>query len=67
VANTAVKFGFKHLGYLPGGSPDYQLSTRLISSANTTSIYFGDPVIKIAGSQYIGAQTSTNSISDGIF
>lgn len=70
MANTAVKFGFKHLGFLPGGSPDYQLSTRLISSANTTSIYFGDPVVKVASSQYIAPATITTASApplDGIF
>lgn len=67
MSNTAVAFGFKHVGYLPGYAPDYQLSTRLVSSANTTSIYFGDPVAKIGASQYIGAQTNTASTVDGIF
>jgi len=67
MSNTAATFGFKHVGYLPGYIADYQLSTRLISSANTTSIYFGDPVTKIASSQYIGAQTSTTGNVDGIF
>ena len=67
MANTAAKFGFKHIGYLPGSAADYQLSTRLISSANTTSIYFGDPVDKVANTQYIKAQTSTTGIAQGIF
>lgn len=67
MSNTAVAFGFRHVGFLPGYAPDYQLSTRLVSSANTTSIYFGDPVAKIGSSQYIGAQTSTTGNVDGIF
>lgn len=67
MSNTAVAFGFKHVGYLPGYVADYQLSTRLVSSANTTSIYFGDPITKIGSSQYIGAQTSTTGNADGIF
>lgn len=67
MANTATAFGFKHYGYLPGYAPDYQLSTRLIASSNTTSIYFGDPVAKVAGTQYIQAQTVTTGVVDGIF
>ena len=67
MSNTAATFGFRNIGYLPGGSPDYQLSTRLISSANTTSIYFGDPVVKVATSQYIAQASTTTSNVDGIF
>jgi hypothetical protein len=44
VANTQAQFGFKHIGYLGGGAPDYQLRTYAISSSNTTAIGFGDPV-----------------------
>lgn len=44
MANTAANFGFKHLGYLGGGAPDYQYSTYAISSSNATAIGFGDPV-----------------------
>lgn len=67
MSNTAAKFGFRHIGYTSGGAVDYQLATRLIASSNTTSIYFGDPVTKVAGTQYIGAQTSTTATVDGIF
>lgn len=67
MSNTAAKFGFKHIGFLPGSAPDYQLSTRLIASSNTTSIYFGDPVAKVANTQYIAAQTVTTATVDGIF
>jgi len=67
MANTQTAFGFRHIGFLPGGSPDYQLSTRLIASSNTTSIYFGDPIIKVATTQYIGAATANTVTVDGIF
>lgn len=70
MSNTATKFGFKHVGFLPGASPDYQLATRLIASSNTTSIYFGDPVVKVANTQYIAAATITTASApplDGIF
>jgi hypothetical protein len=45
VANTQAAFGFRHIGYLSGGSPDYQMSTRKIASAYATKIYRGDPVV----------------------
>ena len=44
MANTQAQFGFKHLGYLGGGAPDYQLQSYTISSAYATNIGFGDPV-----------------------
>jgi hypothetical protein len=44
VANTAVKFGFRHIGYLPGFAPDYQMQSGIILSANSTKIFRGDPV-----------------------
>jgi hypothetical protein len=67
MSNTAVAFGFRHVGYLPGFAATYELSTRLVSSANTTSIFFGDPVSKIGSSQYIGQQSNTASTVEGIF
>lgn len=67
MSNTATSFGFKHVGFRAGASPDYQLSTRLIASSNTTSIYFGDPVAKVANTQYIAAATNTTATIDGIF
>jgi len=67
MSNTQTTFGFKHVGFRPGASPDYQLSTRLIASSNTTSIFFGDPVAKVANTQYIAAQTNTTAMVDGIF
>lgn len=45
MANTQATFGFRHIGYTSGGSPDYQLATGVILSTNTTKIYRGDPVI----------------------
>jgi len=45
VANTQATFGFRHIGYVPGAAPDYQLATGLILSTNTTKIFRGDPVV----------------------
>ena len=44
MANTAVKFGFRHIGYLPGFAPDYQMQSGIILSSNSTKIFRGDPI-----------------------
>ena len=44
MANTAVKFGFRHIGYTSGAGPDFQMNSGLILSSNTTKIFRGDPV-----------------------
>lgn len=71
MANTQARFGFKHIGYLGGGAPDYQQSTRLIQSTYSTAIGFGDPVYKTnATSAYITQGTlalSTSAPMQGIF
>jgi|SRR5882724_9233821 len=68
MANVQSAYGFRHIGFLSGGSPDYQLATRLISSANTTKIFRGDPVQKIASSSYIGqAAAASTATIDSIF
>jgi len=73
VANTQAAFGFKHIGYLSGGAPDYQQQTRLIQSTYSTKIYNGDPVQKLnATSIYIvqgagGTSTTGTAVLQGIF
>lgn len=69
MANTQAQFGFQQFGYLPGGAPDYQFSTYQIQSSYATKIYFGDPVIKSAASQYIQPATGTGNLTaiSGIF
>ncbi len=59
MANVQAQFGFQHFGYLPGGAADYQLSKYQIQSSYATKIFFGDPVIKSATSQYIRPATSS--------
>lgn len=67
MANTQAKFGFRHIGFLPGFAPDYQINTRSILSTNTVKIYFGDPVLKTPSSGNI-AQATTNTLTiDGVF
>ena len=67
MANTQATFGFRHIGYLGGGSPDYQLSTGLIASANTTKIFRGDPIVRstLTGKIEQAANNTTNIV--GIF
>jgi hypothetical protein len=72
MANTAAQFGFKHIGYLSGGAPDYQQSSYAIQKTNVTAIGFGDPVVAAAttGSPYIIQATNalaTASPIIGIF
>ncbi len=69
MANTQAQFGFQHFGYLPGGAPDYQLSKYQIQSSYATKIWFGDPVIKSAATQYIQPASGTGSLTAiaGIF
>jgi hypothetical protein len=67
MSNTQSSFGFKHVGYLSGSAVDYQLATRLIQSTNTTAIYFGDPVVKVATTQYIAQASNNTTVLEGIF
>lgn len=67
MANIQSSFGFKHIGYLPGYAPDYQQNTRLIQTSNTTKIFFGDPVIKGAGTGYIVQGANNTATLEGIF
>lgn len=69
MANTQAQFGFKHIGFLSGGAPDYQMSTALILKSYSTPIYFGDPVIYSTASPYIQPALGTGNVSAcvGIF
>jgi len=71
MANTQAQFGFKHIGYLSGGAPDYQQSTRGIVKTLATAIGFGDPVERTnATSAYIvrgtAGTTATSAPIEGI-
>lgn len=66
MANVQAAFGFKHIGYLSGGAPDYQLATRLIQSTNTTKIFFGDPVVK-SGAYIIQPASASTATLEGVF
>lgn len=67
MANTQVTFGFRHIGYLSGGSPDYQMSTGLIASANTTKIFRGDPVVRTPATGKIAQGSNNTETIAGVF
>jgi len=67
VANTATAFGFRHIGYTSGGSPDYQLATGTILSSNATKIFRGDPVIYNTATGNIEQGSSNTVIIAGVF
>ncbi len=62
--NTTGNLGFKHIGFLPGYAPDYQLHAKYVQSSNATAIYHGDPVV-ISGGYVLGATSGTAAV-DGI-
>lgn len=67
MANTQATFGFRHIGYTSGGSPDFQLATGLILSTNTTKIFRGDPVIYNTTTGKIEQLALTTSPLAGVF
>lgn len=67
MANTQATFGFRHIGYLGGGSPDYQLSTGVIASGNTTKIFRGDPVVRTPATGKIAQASNNTETLAGIF
>jgi hypothetical protein len=67
MANTQAAFGFRHIGYLGGGSPDFQMSTGVILSTNTTKIFRGDPVVRTPATGKIAQASTTTEQLAGIF
>ncbi len=66
MANTQATYGFKHIGYVSGNAPDYQMQARVIASTNSTKIYRGDPVVKASGG-FIAQASGTTTTLDGVF
>lgn len=66
MANTTGYLGFKHIGFLPGYAPDYQLQSKITGAGNTTAIYRGDPVTFSSG-LIIRAEATSSAKVDGIF
>ena len=67
MANVQATFGFRHIGYLGGGSPDFQLSTGVIASGNTTKIFRGDPVVRTPATGKIAQGSNNTETLAGIF
>ncbi len=69
MANQQAQFGFQHVGWLPGYAADAQYIRGMIQSSYATKIFFGDPVIKSASTQYIQPATGTGNLTSifGIF
>jgi hypothetical protein len=66
MANTQTQFGFRHLGYISGASPDYQQSSYAIQSTLATTIGFGDPVCRVnATSAYITRMSALAAATTG--
>ena len=67
MANSTATFGFRHIGYLGGGAPDYQITTRALQSTNATTIGRGDPVVKAnATSNYVIRAVGTTVVTTPI-
>lgn len=70
MANTQSQFGFRHIGYISGGAPDYQLNSNYaIQSSYLTAILQGTPMVKSASSQYLIPASGTGNLTAiaGIF
>lgn len=66
MSNTTGFLGFKHVGFLPGYAPDYQIQSNFVISSNATAIYRGDPVTFSSG-QIIAADATASAKVAGIF
>ena len=65
MANTNSPFGFRQYRGL-GSAPTYEQSVRLVASADTVAIYFGDPVTNV-DTGYIARATAGTAQIAGIF
>ena len=66
MSNPNAPNGFQYFGRLEGGAPTAGLSTRLVSSADTTALGYGDPVTSL-GTGYVTASAAGTTQIDGIF
>lgn len=67
--NSNAPFGFSPEGTVGGSTPNFRLSTRLISASNTTPIFKGDAVVPVSGptTGYIQQATAGAVALAGIF
>jgi hypothetical protein len=66
MANVAVAFGFKHLGYVEGAAPTFGMRRRKIALGYTNPIFHGDPVVSLS-TGYINQASSNSTQIAGIF
>lgn len=66
MANTYAPNGFQQVNQFEGYAPNYTLTTRLISKANTNKIAFGD-VVQSLTTGYIDRAVTTNTQVLGVF
>lgn len=66
--NTLAPFGFNQYDGAAGAVPTYGMNTAKIASNNTTKIFFGDPVKRLA-TGYVAQWTAATAVSQlaGIF
>ncbi len=67
MANTQATFGFRHIGYVSGGAPDYQLATGILLSSNTTKIFRGDPITIDPTTGFVTQAADNISTVQGVF
>ncbi len=68
MANTQAQFGFRHIGFVSGSAPDYQLNSNYaIQSSYATAFFQGTPMVK--SGLYVIPATSTSQVTAivGIF
>jgi len=66
MANTYAPNGFQMVNQFEGYAPNYTLTTRLISSANTNKIGYGD-VVQSLNTGFIDIAATTNTQVLGVF
>lgn len=67
MANTQAAFGFRHIGFVSGMSPDFQMQSGVILSSNATKIYRGDPVVRTVTTGKIARASNNTENLVGIF
>lgn len=67
LANSNAPNGFQDFGRAEGGSPTAGLTTRLVSSADTVSIGYGQPVTSLGTGYVAASDPATTTQIDGIF
>lgn len=66
MSNVNAPNGFQYFGRLEGGSPTEGITRQFVSSGDTSSLGYGDPVTFTTGG-YVTASTAGTTQIDGIF